>query len=47
MLKKHERLCGKHDYSHVKMPKEDNKILKYNCREKSLINYDFINYEII
>ena len=36
MLKKHERLCGKNDYCHVKMPKEDNKILKYNHEEKSL-----------
>ena len=35
-LKKHERLCDKHDYCHVKMPTEDNKILKYNQREKSL-----------
>ena len=36
VLKKHERLCDKHDYCHVKMPTEDNKILKYNQREKSL-----------
>ena len=28
MLKKHERLCVKHDYSHIVMPKEDEKILK-------------------
>ena len=35
-LKRHERLCDKHDYCHVKMPTEDNKILKYNQREKSL-----------
>ena len=47
ILKKHKILCGKHDYYHVKMPEEDNKIIKYNCREKSLINYDFINYEIV
>ena len=26
MLKKHERLCSKSDYCHVKMSKEDNKI---------------------
>ena len=26
ILKKHERLCGKHDYCHVKMPK---KTIKY------------------
>ena len=36
MLKRHERLCDKHDYCHVKMPTEDNKILKYNHGEKSL-----------
>ena len=30
MLKKHETLCSKNDYCHVKMPKEENKILKYN-----------------
>ena len=30
MLKKHERLCDKHDYCHVKTPTEANKILKYN-----------------
>ena len=36
VLKKHERLCDKHDYCHVKMPTEDNEILKYNHREKSL-----------
>ena len=28
-FKRHERLCSKHDYCHVKMPKEDIKILKY------------------
>ena len=35
-LRRHERLCDKHDYCHVEMPKEDNKILKYNHGEKSL-----------
>ena len=34
ILKKHERLCSKNDYCHVKMPKEDNKIIKYNHGEK-------------
>ena len=34
-LKKHERLCGKNDYCHVKMPKEDNKILKHTTRERN------------
>ena len=36
ILKKHERLRSKHDYCHVKMPKEDIKILKYNPGKKSL-----------
>ena len=36
VLKKHERLCDKHDHCHVQMPTEDNKILKYNHGEKSL-----------
>ena len=35
-LKKHERLCNEYDYCHTEMPKEDEKILKYNHREKSL-----------
>ena len=35
-FEKHEILCGKHDYCHVEMPTEDNKILKYNHKEKSL-----------
>ena len=35
-LKKHEKICKDHDFCHVKMPNEDNKILKYNPGEKSL-----------
>ena len=35
-LKKHENVCKNHDYCYVKMPNEDNKILKYDYREKSL-----------
>ena len=35
-LEKHERICKDHDFCHVKMPDENNKILKYNPREKSL-----------
>ena len=35
-LKKHERLRDKHDYCHLVMQKEDEKILKYNQGEKSL-----------
>ena len=42
-LKKHERLCDKHDYCHIEMPKEGKKILKYNHREKSL-KVPFIMY---
>ena len=36
VLKKHKRLCGKHDYCHVEMPEEDKKILKHNHGNKSL-----------
>ena len=35
-LKKHERVCNDHDYCHVEMPDEDNKILKYNYGDTSL-----------
>ena len=35
-LKKHERICKYQDFWRVKMPREDNKILKYNPGEKSL-----------
>ena len=35
-FKKHERLCGKHDYCQIAMSKEDEKILIYNHGEKSL-----------
>ena len=33
-LKNHKILCENHDYCYVKMPEEDNKILKYNHGEK-------------
>ena len=33
-LKKHERVCNNHEYCHVEMPKENEKILKYNYRKK-------------
>ena len=36
ILKKHEKICKDHDFSHVNMPDEDKKILKYNPGEKSL-----------
>ena len=35
-LEKHEKVCNDHDYFHVKMPNEDNKILKYNHGETSM-----------
>ena len=35
-LKKHKNVCENHDYCYVEMPKEANKILKYNYEEKSL-----------
>ena len=35
-LKKHERVCNDHHYCYVKMPNEDNKILKHYHGEKSL-----------
>ena len=34
-LKKHKNICENHNYCHVEMPIEDNKILKYNHGEKS------------
>ena len=33
-LKKHKNVCENYDYCYVQMPKEDNKILKYNHGEK-------------
>ena len=35
-LRKHERICKDHDFCDMKMPDEDNKILKYISGEKSL-----------
>ena len=35
-LRKHERICNGHEFCHLKMPDEDNKILKYVLGEKSL-----------
>ena len=35
-LKKHEKVCDKHDYCYIKMPKQYSKTLKYNYGEKSL-----------
>ena len=35
-LRKHEGICKDHDFCHLKMPDEDNKILKHIPGEKSL-----------
>ena len=35
-LQIHEEVCNNHDYCHVELPKEYNKILKYSHEEKSL-----------
>ena len=35
-LKKHKNVCKNHDKCFAEMPKEDNKILKYNHGEKSM-----------
>ena len=42
-LKKHKKVCENHDYCYVEMPKENNKILKYNNGEKSM-KVSFIIY---
>ena len=35
-LKKHKYVCENHDYCYVERLKENNKVLKYNHREKSM-----------
>ena len=35
-LEKHKTICENHDYCHVEMPNEGNKIIKYNQGEKSI-----------
>ena len=35
-LKKYKNVCKNHDYCYVEMPKDGNKILKYNHGEKSM-----------
>ena len=42
-LKKHKKVCENHDYCYLEMPEEDNKILKYNQRDKSM-KISFIIY---
>ena len=41
--KKHYNVWKFHDYCYVGMPEEDNKLLKYNNREKSM-KHPFIIY---
>ena len=43
ILKKHKKVCGNHDYCYVKMPEENNKILKYNQVER-FMKVPFIIY---
>ena len=42
-LEAHKKICENHDYCHVEMPNEYNKIIKYNQGEKS-IKLPFIIY---
>ena len=42
-LESHKKICENHDYCHVEMPNDDNKIIKYNQGEKS-IKYPSIIY---
>ena len=42
-LESRKKICENHNYCHVEMPNEDNKIIKYNQREKS-IKSPFIIY---
>ena len=42
-LQAHKQICENHDYFHVEMPTEDNNIIKYNQREKS-IKLTFVVY---
>ena len=45
-LKKYGRLCNKHDYCYLEMPKEYDKTLKYNYGENSLKTYFEIDIDI-
>ena len=35
-LKKHQRICDDHDFCHITMPNNNNKVLKYVPGKKSL-----------
>ena len=41
-LKTHKKICENHDYRHVEVPNEDNKIIKYN--KEKCIKSPFIIY---
>ena len=41
-LKKHKKVCENHDYYYVEMPENDNKILKYNQRERNLLRFHLL-----
>ena len=45
-LKKHENIFRDHDYCYLEMPKENNKILKFNHGEKSMKNPFTINSDL-
>ena len=45
-LKKHERLCGNHDYCDIVMPSKDKNILRYNSGEKSLNVANLIYFDL-
>ena len=46
VLKIHDRLCEKRNYCHVKMPTEDNKLLKFSHGEKSLKDPFMITFDL-
>ena len=45
-LKRHKEVCENYDYCFVEMPKEDNKVLKYNHGEKPM-KVPFIIYAVV
>ena len=44
-LEAHKKICENHDYCHVEMPNEDNKVIKYYQVEKSIKSL-FIIYAV-
>ena len=46
-LKKHKNVCKDHDYCYVKMPNEDNEILKNKPPREKSIRVPFIIYAIL